>query len=285
MEKLMEKKLERLEGALAEIDLGSPLQRMRLEVSLVRGVMEELKSEVLARGFEGVEQEVRFFKEVKPRFHCLLILANERFHYRNQRPMLAGKELERYGRAQLQAIEQFFERYGLVYHYYRMGSVELDERLFLRENVSDDLVFAGLPEIYPVFSTYGEYLFSKFMALERLRTEILVELSPVAGEQASQVLRSRKGRELRWTGDTCNLIEMAYGLFDTRQLNDGQVDLSDIMEVFEQVFKVNLSRYFRRFTEIKRRKTVSKTKFLDSMVEEVNRRIDEGDAYVPMAMR
>lgn len=63
------------------------------------------------------------------------------------------------------------------------------------------------------------------------------------------------------------------------------MNLSDLMDVFEVCFQVNLSRYFRRFTEIKLRKSISKTKFLDQMREAVNKRIDKGDAYVSMSMR
>lgn len=54
-------------------------------------------------------------------------------------------------------------------------------------------------------------------------------------------------------------------MFDCKQVNGGDVDLSDLMDVLEVCFQVNLSRYFRGFTEIKRRKSISKTKFLDQM--------------------
>lgn len=284
MDKMIMQQLKRLEQSLAGKEELVGRERMRAEVVLVKQALAELRAGVLERDFGSVAAEVYFFKEVKPRFHSLLILATERYHYELGRPLLGGKVLERYAKRQLDFIGHFFAQHKLLYEYYRLGASDLDERLFVRANVSDDFSFVGLPEIYPVFSTYGEYLFSKFMAMEKLREEILsFMLRSEVG--VGEVVRSRKGRELRWTGDTVNLIELVYGLFDTKQLNDGQVDLSDIMEVFEQVFQVNLSRYFRRFSEIKRRKTVSKTKYLDSMVEAVNRRIDEGDAYVPAAMR
>ncbi|WP_410479488.1 RteC domain-containing protein [Pedobacter agri] len=67
------------------------------------------------------------------------------------------------------------------------------------------------------------------------------------------VVQSKKGRDLHWTGDSCSLIELVYGIFDCRKVNDGEVDLSDLMNVFEQHFQINLSRYFSRFSEIKRR--------------------------------
>jgi hypothetical protein len=60
-------------------------------------------------------------------------------------------------------------------------------------------------------------------------------------------------------------FELIYGIFDCEQVNRGNVDLSDLMDVLEQVFQINLSRYFRRFTEIKRRKSMSKRRFLDEM--------------------
>ena len=127
-------------------------------------------------------------------------------------------------------------------------------------------------------------MFAKFIALERLRDIVVTEMQ-VPSLAGAGAVRGKKGKELRWTGDSCNLIELAYGIFDCRQINNGEVDLSDIMDVLEQCFQINLSRYFRRFTEIKRRKSMSKTRFLDEMARVVNKRIEDGDAYVPMSMR
>lgn len=107
-----------------------------------------------------------------------------------------------------------------------------------------------------------------------------MEMNGSSATVAAEV-ESRKGRKLKWTGDSTNLIELLYGLFETKQFNDGEVDISDLVDVFEQVFNTNLSNYFRRFTTIKRRKSVSKTRFLDEMREAVNKRIDDADAYVP----
>jgi len=71
-----------------------------------------------------------------------------------------------------------------------------------------------------------------------------MEVPALAG---TGLIRTRKGKELRWTGDSCNLIVLFYGIFDCRQVNDGEVDLSDLKEVFEQCFQINLSGYFRRY--------------------------------------
>lgn len=274
-------KLEREMEKLVELP---PLERMRGELDAVRGSLARLRGMVEEGGFASVEEEIVFFKSVKPRFYALLVLSAERYGLEALRPVRKGKARERFYTGQLDYIDRFFAQHGFLYAYYRMGATELDNVYFVRGAVPSGMVGADVPDLDPAFATLGDYLFSKFIALERLREIVVseVEVPVLAGTGA---VRSKKGRELRWTGDSCNLIELVYGIFDCRQVNDGEVDLSDLMEVFEQCFQINLSRYFRRFTEIKRRKSMSKTRFLDEMARMVNKRIDDGDAYVPMSMR
>jgi hypothetical protein len=143
------------------------------------------------------------------------------------------------------------------------------------------ILLPEVPDLDPVFSTSCDYVFSKFIAYERLQAELLDLVALAESEGGNGQLLSKKGRQTKWTGDSCNLIELVYGIYETKQVNEGAVDLSDLMDVFEQCFQVNLSRYFRRFTEIKRRKSMSKTRFLDEMRAAVNKRIDDGDAFVP----
>ncbi|RZK66101.1 MAG: hypothetical protein EOO85_27310, partial [Pedobacter sp.] len=212
--------------------------------------------------------------------YSLLVLAAERYGLELARPVRRGKALERFYHVQLDYIERFFSQHGFLYEYYRTGAVELDALYFVRGGQWSGTVGADIPVLDPSFSTLGDYLFSKFMALEKLREIVLSEME-VPSLTGAGAVRSKKGKELRWTGDSCNLIELAYGVFDCRQINNGEVDLSDIMDVLEQCFQINLSRYFRRFTEIKRRKSMSKTRFLDEMARVVNKRIEDGDAYVP----
>lgn len=282
--KMSEELLKKLFRELEGLSHHSPLERMKSELILIRAVMTTLKLKVLEVGFVNVAEEIEFFKVLKPKFYAQLIFTHECYSFEVGRPVIKGKQTDNYYLKQLDYISRFFRQHEFMFQYYKMGAVELDELYFVRGEEPNGLVGADLPALDTTFSTLGEYLFAKFMALERLQEMVLEEMQ-VPALAGSGVVRSKKGRELKWTGDSCNLIELVYGVFDCKQVNDGEVDLSDLMDVFEQCFQVNLSRYFRRFTEIKRRKSISKTKFLDQMREAVNKRIDEGDAYVPMSMR
>jgi hypothetical protein len=265
-----------------EVDV-SPIQKLKECLSLVSNALVELKTLVISDGFGSVSEEIDFFKSIKPAFYAELIYASELFGFENGKPVLVNG-LPEYYNEQLIFILRFFRQHEFMYQYFRLGAEEMDTVYFVRGNVPIGVLGLGVPELDPSFATAGDYLFSKFIAYEKLQALILAQMQvPVTGDGAS--VRSKKGRVLRWTGDSCNLIELVYGIFDTKQVNDGEIDLSDLMDVFEQCFQINLSRYFRRFTEIKRRKSISKTKFLDSMVAAVNKRIDEGDAYVPSSLR
>jgi len=284
MEKKYQELLSKLEKELEDYVELPALERMRSELGAVRLVLAKLKELVGVDGFRSQSEEIDFFKGVKPKFYSLLVLAAERYGFENARPVRVGKKRDRFYEGQLDYISRFFHQYEFLYQYYRLGAKELDNLYFVRGAEPVGVVGNDLPSFDPSFSTIGDYLFSKFIALERLR-EIVISEMEVPSLAGKGVVRSKKGRELRWTGDSCNLIELVYGVFDCKQVNDGEVDLSDLMDVFEQSFQINLSRYFRRFTEIKRRKSISKTRFLDEMARVVNKRIEDGEAYIPISMR
>lgn len=280
MEKRFQELLVKLEKKLETFTGLGNMERMRAEVSEVRLSLDVLEQMVKKDGFADQPSEIAFFKLVKPRFYALIIVSVENYNFHSARPLGKGKKLRGYLQLQLEYISRQFSHDGFMYEYYRTGATELDELYFLRGVSFTGMVGADLPPLDPSFSTVGDYLFSKFIALERFRKILLGELGhPVVGSQVA--VTSRKGKELKWTGDVSNLIEVLYGLSETRQLNGGQVDISDLVDVFEQVFQVNLSNYFQRFAKIKQRKLVSKTKFLEEMVAAVAKRIDDADAYVP----
>jgi len=284
MEKKYQHLLVKLEREMEKFVELAPLERMRGELSAASEAIRALRALVQADGFGSQAQQIEFFRSVKPLFQAHLIFATERYSMETTRPLVKGKGMRRFQQSQLDYIDRFFVLNGFFYGYFKLGATELDRFYFIPGASSDGLVGVELPELDPGFATVGDYLFAKFIALEKLRELVVAEMQvPVVAGVG--VVRSKKGRALRWTGDSCNLIELAYGIFDCKQVNDGDVDLSDLMDVFEACFQINLSRYFRRFTEIKRRKSMSKTRFLDEMARAVNKRIDDGDAYVPMSMR
>jgi hypothetical protein len=247
-------------------------------LTAVRKYLKLLREGVLATGFRDTAEEIWFFKEEKPRFYSWLIYYQECYAIEVGMPVGDGKERLAYYAEQLKYLGRFFRQHEFYYQYYKLGATELDPIWFVRGVSVPGRLVPEVPEVDPAFGTAQDYLFSKFMAYELVQAWLLEVMAEPADGARPLGWTSRKGVATRWTGDTCNLIEIIYGIYETRQVNAGEVDLSDLMDVFEQAFQVNLSRYFRRFTEIKRRKTISKTKYLDQMREAVNKKIEDADA-------
>jgi hypothetical protein len=246
---------------------------------LIRHYLEVLKQYALENPFESQAAEIECFKVIKPLFYRWLIYYTECYTIERGQPLEGGEALLKYYSDQLKYVNRFFRQHEFHYQYYKLNAVELDHLYFIRGAALQVGMAPEVPEVDPSFGTRQDYLFSKFMAFELLQAYLLEKMDAAKGNTPRPAMISKKGRETRWTGDTCNLIEVVYGIFDTKQVNEGEVDLSDLIDVFEQCFQVNLSRYFRRFTEIKRRKAMSKTRYLDEMRAAVSKRIEDGDAF------
>ncbi|WP_368077622.1 RteC domain-containing protein [Mucilaginibacter sp. L3T2-6] len=68
---------------------------------------------------------------------------------------------------------------------------------------------------------------------------------------------------MRWTGDTINLAELAYGIWLTGQINNGQISVTEILECLERVFRVRLGKPHRRWQSIAARKPLGYAKYMD----------------------
>jgi hypothetical protein len=256
----------------------SALEKMTASVKAVRDVLGQMRALIADYSFAGKDEEVWFFKAEKPRVYALLIYAVAQFNLEQQRPVGTREELRAYYLEELEGIRRFFKQYGFLYAYFRQGMTELDHLYFIRGAEVQTLLLPEVPEPDPVFATPADYLFSKFMALERQQEWLIAQISDLepAGATAARKLRS-----LRWTGESINLVELGYGLYESGQFNNGKAGIGEIFSWLEEHLSISIGIPARRFVEISRRKRLSRTKFLDALRDAVNRKADEGDAYVP----
>ena len=92
-----------------------------------------------------------------------------------------------------------------------------------------------------------DYRFAKYIAYERLRDVLLESLTNA--QLAARIQRSTQDKKVlfKWTGDAINLVELAYGIWLTGQLNHGNAGIAEIMLWLETNLQVNIGRPFRRW--------------------------------------
>jgi len=280
LEKLSEKLYTQLMIQLEETSsIEKPLDKLRTGLSFIQQALAQLKIELGKNGFTNQKEEIYFFKEGKPRIYAQLILFTEIYAIESSMPITGKEKQIAHLESQLTFIERFFRQNEFLYQYYRLKVTDLDDRYFTRNGNVQLVGFSEVPDVDPSFSTIADYLFSKFIAYEKLQEIIKGELEMRKGGSGGAFKDNLKG--VKWTGEAVNMVELVYGIYETAQINGGKISLSELMDFFGHAFQVNISGYFKRFADIKRRKSMSKTRYLDEMQQLVAKRIEDSDAWIP----
>lgn len=280
-----EKLFSQLDEALGLIDgAEQPMVVFRAQSKLVTGALRELEGYRLEHPFDGLPSEVFYFKELLPRFMSLQLYFRYVYKLRVGLPMGNKKLQRKYYQAGLARISAFFSGNNFHYDYFNSGLTQLDVLFFTLSSDHEDVLQPVLADPFGEGTLMGR-LVSRFMALERFRNDLLAGLH---GLEGTPVL-SHRGVDaagelvsgLRWTGEVIHLIELAHGVFLTGQVNSGEIGVVEFFRRLGEFFGVNLRVPKRGFDDLKSRKTMSRTFFLDRMRQELLRKMDEDDAYDP----
>lgn len=256
-----------------ESEFHCPIERAERSSSVVRECIEKLKEYVSKTGFENNEEEITFFKEIKPKFFALLILYVKLYDIHTRMP-IPIKEQRKLLKKELEKIHQYFDDQQEFYRYYRQRGSYMDESYFLRDRYDIKL----LPDISyldsdTTFRTSKDYQVAKIMAFDLLNDKLstlLKDLEYQAGKDGPEISLA----SLPWTDTKAGLIEILYGLQCMGSLNNANAGLTQIARLLESAFQVSLGNYSRGFQEMSIRKK-SRTPFLDRMREMVIKRMDE----------
>lgn len=266
-----------MKASLEEIAIssGNILHRAEQSYVLVQEILAKLKEHILSYSFKDEEEEIRFFKNVKPMFLQELIFFEELYYIELNRPLGSISEQEDYLLKALEGIRIFFERNRLLYAYHRTGKTMYDELFFRRESNKSGLLL--LPEyaldIDIQFSTLTSCKLARMQAFEQLREEIQLSLYRLTGSAAETV--SPEKDQCIWTDTEAALTEVGYALHAKGSINHGKAPISMIMSALERAFNKQLGNYYRAFQNMRLRK--KRTAYMVSATESLARYMDETD--------
>lgn len=247
-------------------------------LKLVRAALKKLREQLKKHPLKDEVEKVDFYKQIKPAFECLRIYELELYNMITDLPPGDSEMLRGHYKKEIAAVQRFFRHIAFHYNYYKLGATDLDAILFVPGNEVQSVLVPEAPELDPEFSTAGSYLFAKIKAFEMLRDYLVKKIS---GDEANGAWTELLKSLPQWTGEQVNLIELAYGLYYTGQLNHGNAEVKDIIALLEMVFKIKLNSAYHVFGNIRRRKVSSPTRFLDRMRDTIQQRVDEDLSYKP----
>lgn len=269
-----EKCNKRIESVIIEItqsELNS-LKRNHLIIKAIEKELYKLKEFIIKYSFKNKNEEIYFFKKIKPRLFSKLLYYRNVYKIEINLPNGSNKTIEEYYYKELDKLKDYYDFNKEFINYFRSDANFLDEIYFIRETDNCDIVHEYFfMDRDPRFFTIGDVQVSKMLAnnqLEKYLNNKIGEL--INNDENNDIPKVR----LTWTGSKIDLIELIYAIDTIKCINNGNINLKQIKEYFEIVFNLDIGpNISRAFYDMRIRK--DKTPFLDKLREHLSDRIDE----------
>lgn len=273
---LMEQLSRNLEGIHLQNE--EALSYSELAVRTILNTLEELKLFLASYSFPTKNEEILFFKEIKPQFTSLLIYYNEIYKMESNLPFGTASRSRKYYEAELVKLQGYFDENVEFYRYHQKGNTFLDKKYFIRSKYDLKLTLDSFYlQADRSFSTSHDYQIARLIANERLKKYIESKIVKIEQLKNLHEKEAATTSNIKWTSAKVEMVEMIYALHTAGVFNHGGANLKELIRHFEKAFNVELGQFHRTYTEISARKT-DRTKFLNIIQEKLVRRMDDKDS-------
>jgi hypothetical protein len=248
MKNITERFYTALENQLAGIS-EPKLEHYRASILICKKAMSKLKNYITSYAFETVTEEVHFFKNVKPRFYGKYIYFINVYNFLVQKPTGSATIQQDYIQMHLHEIKTFFDHNRAFYSYYRSGMTQLDETYYTRGGFDVQAELEDFEEDQQ-YSTSHDYKLSKIIANEKFQDYLHLEMAKLNAPEAL-VLPFKLPN---WTAAKVDAIELIYALKASGSVNNGNIDIAELVTLWETIYQVDLKESYHKFTDITNRK-------------------------------
>lgn len=247
-----------LEKDLKKVDLTNQDAIIKAEksIAIIDASINELRKFVTANPFNSKQDEIDFFKTMKPEIVSKLIYFVSIFDIERKRPKGGAEEKIKYFDAKIKKFQDYYNDNNGFYQYFKGGETYSDKLYFLRKNktirihidcygsyMGDDFS-ANLDTTYAKFRGYK-------LAIEYFQNEI-EKLSENPNEHQKQPNANLP--KLTWTGSKVGAVETVYFLHASEVFNHGKATIKEVADKFQSAFNIDLGDYYHSFSEMKKRK-------------------------------
>lgn len=273
----MDKMLDALSKGLIEISQEEQniFIRQKRSVQLCIVTLTELKATVLKQGFTTKQDEIRFFKTVKPRFESQLKYHSALFDLEKHKPHGSIQAQRQYLEEKLKEINTLIQSDLDFYIYHKTGSKHCDEIYYTR--CSCPLQLALQYSVFDIdinFRSSHDHKIAQILAYEMLNGHLIGKIKSLEQEEKAiePAYALFPAGKLTWNASKAALIELIYAL-NSQAVFGNHTDIKEIVIIFESMFNIQLGDCYGIFRDIKDRKS-GRTKFLDGIKDSLIRQMD-----------
>lgn len=266
LKKEVDAKIEQIESSEDNI-----LKRSLAGSQVIGEAFNQLKMFILTYTFKNEEEEILFFKDIKPKFCYRLIYYRKIYNIEMNRPMAGVAAQKEYLNKELNAINRYTTKRLDFIRYYRSGSTHLDSLYFLRGKLfTEQYLETFYYELDPVFCTNCDFKVAKILANDMLLPYLMQELELLDNSTSKLGSFYFPSTKLTWKGTKTELMEQLYSWDSASTF--GNVPLTQLSDYIQNVFNIRLDKNLSRaFSDMKIRAVP--TPFLDKLRSALLRRM------------
>jgi hypothetical protein len=248
------------------------IEKAKKIIMFIEDILKQLSDWLKNHAFETVQDEITFFKEVKPNIVAKLIFYKEVLLLIATQPIDKNKKVKHFEK-KLDSINQFHRKNREFIKYIKSQSTQFDELYFTRKEYKD-LILNDCIVINQdaKLCTSHDYLLAKVIAYELLALHVENRIDNL--NKSCSIMNIQFNSNLHWTAKNVDLIELIYALHEAKVFDNGEADIKEITNVFEKAFQIELEdKVYGSFGDIKKRKT-NQTRFLSHLQKVLETKIE-----------
>ncbi len=243
-------------------------------IEFIQEKLKELGKWLKNHIFSSIQEEIQFFKELKPKMVSKIIYHQQLLKIEGSLLPTKKKKKKHYEKELVKLYE-----YGMnnkeFYEYYRSKGSYKDEEYFVRKQYKNLWDNCSHLISDSKLCTSHDFILTTFVANEILEGYLEKKLEELNGNNI--INNSLLNSNLNWTATKVDLVELIYSLQLSGAINGGNCDVKEIATYFGKMFNVDIEdNIYRAFIDIKSRKTIQ-TKFLNTITENLNRKMNEDE--------
>ena len=235
---------------------------------LIRNTLSSFRNQIRDQGFKSDDEEIYFFKNIKPKIHAYLIFYSILSEIETNKYHMSEEELKSFIEKKIRMFRHIMREYLDFVTYFMEGLNHLDRLYFLRHSDIPKITrHTATMLMDPELSTTYDIVAANIIAHQML----IKYLFP---DQDNLKTKMPANPKMKWTASKSDFIEFVYGLQASAAVNYGDVEIKELCLALQSIFQINIEDPYRIFIDLANRKTAP-LKFIPKLEEGFLRKVDD----------
>lgn len=231
---------------------------------IARKGINELKDLLMAEGFSSEEEEIAFFRDIKPGLLARWVYYHHIYAFEINLPVTNVSAQLKSIKNEQKIMTAFFIKNQAFHSYIQSGETHRDHSYFLRSNLDLSLIMdETMYHVDPDFSTYYDVILARIIGYERYAVYLMKRENKLDNPSEDLIPSLESKPRYTWHSSKMDLIELIYALHAHQSEKGNPKSIKEYVEIAESIFDIELGNIYRAAMDLKFRK--NPTQFLDEL--------------------